>query len=77
MIRSIIQMIVVIIAFNLGPPGVLIQRAILGFRNAVIQKKVTITPAISKIIFVVSICFHFFILVLPQSHMLVFLLRHP
>jgi len=41
-------------AFNLGPPGTLIQRATFGLKNAPIPKNNTNAPAMSSIVFAIS-----------------------
>ena len=49
-----IPLIIAIIALSLEPPGALIQRAILGFRNAPTPNKMTTIPTIISMIFVIS-----------------------
>jgi len=51
---SIIPTIIAIVAFNLGLPGALIQRAKFGLINAPIPNNITISPTIIRIIFTVS-----------------------
>jgi len=44
---------IAIIAFNLGPPGALINLAKFGLKNAPIPNKSTINPVIIRIVFAI------------------------
>lgn len=71
---STTPIIIAIIPFIMGAPGALIHHARLGLRNAPSPNKVTITPAMRSIIFVIPMVST---LILLLFHMQVFLLHHP